>query len=151
MEYFQNNIKQNNMKKNITKISFKKTVLTLSLALATLTAAAQTNVFDDVIAVSPMADNGVVHVIDAVLVPTTLGVEEANEIKLNVYPNPTLNTLKITNFDNNTYKVLNMLGESVLDGTTQDGMIDVSKLRNGNYVLFVTNETGEFKTKFVKL
>lgn len=96
-------------------------------------------------------DNGVVHVIDAVLVPTTLGIEEANETKLNVYPNPTLNTLKITNFDNNTYKVLNMLGESVLDDTTQDGMIDVSKLGNGNYVLFVTNETGEFKTKFVKL
>ena len=37
------------------------------------------------------AENGVVHVIDAVLVPTATSIAEAAAIEFNVYPNPTSN------------------------------------------------------------
>ena len=37
------------------------------------------------------AENGVVHVIDAVLVPTATNIAEAAAIEFNVYPNPTSN------------------------------------------------------------
>lgn len=98
-----------------------------------------------------IADNGVVHVIDIVLLPLIAGIEEANVTMINVAPNPTSNVLKINNFDVNDYTVMNAYGQTVLKGSTENGTVNVSELKNGNYFINITNETGIFRARFIKL
>jgi transforming growth factor-beta-induced protein len=97
------------------------------------------------------AANGVVHVIDIVLLPLIAGIEEADVTMINVAPNPATDVLKINDFNKNDYKVMNIYGETVLTGSTENGTVNVSELANGNYFIFLTNETGEFQAKFIKL
>ena len=98
-----------------------------------------------------IADNGVVHIIDAVLVPGTADIEEAGVTMINVSPNPATQQLKINNFDVNDYTVMNAYGQIVLKGSTENGTVNVSELANGNYFINITNETGIFKARFIKL
>jgi|TARA_B110000908_G_scaffold101334_1_gene119495 transforming growth factor-beta-induced protein len=97
------------------------------------------------------ADNGVVHIIDAVLVPGTADIEEAGVTMINVSPNPATQQLKINNFDVNDYTVMNAYGQTVLKGSTENGTVNVSELKNGNYFINITNETGIFRARFIKL
>ncbi len=97
------------------------------------------------------ADNGVVHIIDAVLVPGTADIEEAGVTMINVSPNPATQQLKINNFDVNDYTVMNAYGQTVLRGSTENGIVNVSELKNGNYFINITNETGIFRARFIKL
>ena len=98
-----------------------------------------------------IADNGVVHIIDAVLVPGTADIEEAGVTMIDVSPNPATQQLKINNFDINDYTVMNAYGQTVLRGSTENGTVNVSELANGNYFINITNETGIFKARFIKL
>lgn len=98
-----------------------------------------------------IADNGVVHIIDAVLVPGTADIEEAGVTMINISPNPATQQLKINNFDVNDYTVMNAYGQTVLRGSTENGTVNVSELANGNYFINITNETGIFKARFIKL
>ena len=64
-----------------------------------------------------------------------------------VYPNPVVNTLQI-NSDGSfhgTYelKVLNSLGQLVVNGTTSQNQLDVSFLKSGNYLLNLTDASGK--------
>ncbi len=95
--------------------------------------------------------NGVVHAIDIVLLPLIAGIEEADVTLINVAPNPATDVLKINDFDKTNYKVMNSYGMTVLTGSTENGTVNVSELANGNYFIFLTNETGEFQAKFMKL
>jgi transforming growth factor-beta-induced protein len=96
-------------------------------------------------------DNGVVHAIDIVLLPLIAGIEEADVTLINVAPNPATDVLKINDFDKTNYKVMNSYGMTVLTGSTENGTVNISELANGNYFIFLTNETGEFQAKFMKL
>lgn len=97
------------------------------------------------------AANGVVHAIDIVLLPLIAGIEEADVTMINVAPNPATEVLKINDFDKTNYKVMNSYGMTVLTGSTENGTVNVSELANGNYFIFLTNDTGEFQAKFMKL
>jgi transforming growth factor-beta-induced protein len=97
------------------------------------------------------ADNGVVHIIDEVLVPGTADIEEADLNLITVSPNPTTAFLKINNLSSNDYTVMNMFGQTVLSGSTDNGSLNVSELEKGSYFINITNETGVFQAKFMKL
>ena len=97
------------------------------------------------------ADNGVVHVIDAVLVPSLAGIEESLGEILMVYPNPTSDVININNSLKGEYEIVNIYGEIVKSGSSTESTIDVSELAKGNYFMKLTNNTTVNQAKFIKL
>jgi len=96
------------------------------------------------------ADNGVVHVIDAVLIPSLASIDEINTMSLNVSPNPTTDQLNLSSSMEGDYEVINIYGSTVSSGKTENGQINVSNLANGNYFIRLTNSEGTFQAKFIK-
>jgi len=94
------------------------------------------------------AQNGVVHVIDAVLLPSLASIEESQMETLTVSPNPTSDLLKVKKGD---YEVVNIYGVVVKSGVSMNGTIDVSQLAKGNYFVRVMNNSKVYQAKFIKI
>jgi transforming growth factor-beta-induced protein len=114
--------------------------------LVNLTAGVQIN-DANVTTADVQADNGVVHVIDAVLLPTA-SLTDNNFESVLVYPNPASNVLSVEGVSG-TYRVFNMMGAEVLSGTTT-GTIDVQTLTSGQFLLECQNENSVYRTSFSK-
>ena len=95
------------------------------------------------------ADNGVVHVINMVLVPSPLGTEDVNNEVFSVYPNPAVNELFITNSSNTSFQITDIKGSTILNGVANNS-IDVSSLTKGVYVLNLISEQGTSTHRIVK-
>lgn len=85
------------------------------------------------------ADNGVVHVIDKVLIPGTASINEDEFVDVKVYPNPTSNFVRI-DFESSVatdFKVVNDKGQVVLNASQINSgeYIDLSALATGNYTI----------------
>ncbi len=108
--------------------------------------------------------NGVVHVIDAVLVPTTLSVDEIPSLNsLEIFPNPAIDkfsiALDMAQSENVTIDVLDITGKVVFSqslGKLSAGQslqtLDVSKLQSGIYMVNITvgNKQATSKLQVVK-
>lgn len=123
----------------------------------TVTIAGPTVSIDNaVVAVTDLlANNGVVHVINAVLVPITLGINETAIPSVVLYPNPVTESLRINlgeTTKNATYQVVNQLGAVVSTGSfnQQISNLDVFDLNSGVYTLRVQNEGNISTLRFVK-
>ena len=83
------------------------------------------------------ADNGVVHVIDVVLsLPS--GVEQVDLADLfEVYPNPTTDALRWGNVQVDRLQVRDAAGRIVIETTNPAGMLDLSSLNNGRYMVVI--------------
>lgn len=70
-------------------------------------------------------------------VPSTLSVNEFNENKLFIYPNPVQNILNINGIENySTMSIYNLVGAKVLSQPLKEkGIIDLSTISNGVYLL----------------
>ena len=102
-----------------------------------------------------VATNGVVHVIDAVLVPATLGVNNVTNSKIGVYPNPVSDVLRFNlaqNSTNATYQVFNQTGALVLSGkfNANASSISVEDLQSGLYTVSVIENNKMSSVRFVK-
>lgn len=82
-----------------------------------------------------VVSNGVVHVIDAVLVPSLADLTENSISEMTVYPNPSVDYLIVKNGFISEYKVLNSAGITVQDGKVNGNEIDVTNLEKGNYFI----------------
>ncbi|MCZ4407777.1 fasciclin domain-containing protein [Cryomorphaceae bacterium 1068] len=94
--------------------------------------------------------NGVVHVIDAVLVPTTLSVDQINAVEsFSVFPNPANNVmnveLEMVSSERISIDFVNMLGQVVKSvdlGQRSTGLnrevIDIQDMADGFYLMNVT-------------
>ena len=96
------------------------------------------------------SDNGVVHIIDGVLLPPSAGINEATDAIVTVYPNPAVNTVKFDGNESYNYTIVNALGQVVSEGTTSNQRVAVSNLKNGMYTLQLNNENGSLTSKFFK-
>ena len=79
-----------------------------------------------------------------------VGVEEyiAESSIINVYPNPSNSSITITTIEPTQIKIMNMLGEVVIEKQVQNNsVIDINDLSNGVY--FIQTKEG-YSTKFVK-
>jgi transforming growth factor-beta-induced protein len=96
------------------------------------------------------AQNGVVHVIDAVLLPGFADINEVTITDLNFYPNPATENISIDNFTAGNYQILNSLGQMVKSGKIENNLISVLDLESGSYIVRFTNEEGNFQGKLIK-
>lgn len=85
---------------------------------------------------------------------TSLSVLKMNGSPVEIFPNPAENELNIQNMDLtqvDNIKVLNMLGQVVMDVTVPVNTLDISALNNGMYVLQVELKGGKrFADSFIK-
>ncbi|MDA9819761.1 fasciclin domain-containing protein [Salibacteraceae bacterium] len=93
------------------------------------------------------ADNGVVHVIDAVLVPNAVGVNEVENIDVQLFPNPAIDLISISNASNSNYSIMDVKGSVVLEGSLNINSINVSSLPKGAYFIQIE---GANQSKFMK-
>ena len=82
----------------------------------------------------------------------TLGVDDFNTKKVNLYPNPVQNRLFINNEETQEYEIYSILGAKISNGTLGIGnSIDCSGLSSGVYLLNLTDGSGNVSVlKFVK-
>ena len=86
------------------------------------------------------ADNGIVHVIDAVLLPTTTSTEDFEEEQiLQVYPNPTSGQINLGNNVKigDVLMVTNAMGQTIMNQTITSRVLDLGRLGSGVYNLFI--------------
>jgi uncharacterized surface protein with fasciclin (FAS1) repeats len=97
------------------------------------------------------AFNGVVHVIDAVLLPpSTAALADLIATDAVIYPNPSAEVIKIRNVEEGSYRVINISGAQVKEGSYTTNGIAISDLENGTYVIQIYNEAGTYQGRFVK-
>ena len=99
--------------------------------------------------------NGVVHVIDAVLFATYLGVEESDlgVYSLTVYPNPSSDfvTVNTNGTDFNSVIIQDYTGRVVFDQTVSAGntILDVHELVSGQYIITLVGNTNKVSKKLL--
>jgi len=96
------------------------------------------------------ADNGVVHIIDAVLLPTSGLTDNTALVTISTYPNPATETIKINNIENASFEIIDMLGSTVKAGTLNNNEINVESLTNGTYVIRLSDNTNTYQGRFIK-
>jgi transforming growth factor-beta-induced protein len=98
-----------------------------------------------------VVSNGVVHVIDAVLVPSLLGLSENEMNEFELYPNPSVDFLIVNNGNFSTYEVVNSAGVSVQKGDVIGNKIDVKNLETGNYFIHLNGQNQIQTGRFTKM
>jgi hypothetical protein len=97
------------------------------------------------------SDNGVVHVLDKVLLSTFLGIDEASSVSINVYPNPFTEAVTVSGLENAVYTIVDNSGKVVLNGNINGTeVISTSSLSSGMYTLSVSNNNAIEKRQIVK-
>lgn len=96
------------------------------------------------------SDNGVVHVIDKVLIPSAItSVQDVQVQALEIYPNPVLDELILPNL-NGTYKVISITGSVMDQGVLLNNTLDVTKYNQGLYFIEVISDNQVYQNSFVK-
>ena len=89
-----------------------------------------------------LAENGVVHVIDKVLLPAVLNVSEIETIKVDVYPNPSSDFINISYAENaiNQLSIYDINGALIqnISPKSNNLMLDVTNYSKGNYVIVLS-------------
>jgi len=98
------------------------------------------------------ADNGMVHVIDGVLLPTTAGINKNELNGFDIFPNPTADfiNVKVEDFDLKDVSILNNVGQvvKVIPLNSKETRINILDLAPGNYTVGVQ---GQGKSKYERL
>ena len=96
------------------------------------------------------SDNGVVHVIDKVLLPSSVtSVQDVQVLPLEVFPNPVQNELNISNVQG-SYKVMSITGVIMNQGVLQNSILDVSNYAQGVYFIEVVATDAIYQNTFIK-
>jgi uncharacterized surface protein with fasciclin (FAS1) repeats len=96
------------------------------------------------------AANGVVHVIDAVLLDPTASLEEINNLTIAMYPNPATEFITIDSKENGNYMILDVMGAIVAEGIVNNNKVSISSLNNGTYFVKFSTESGVYQGRFIK-
>jgi len=102
----------------------------------------------NVILADQTSENGVVHVIDAVILPNLLSINNKKQIAVSIYPNPTQDVL-FFNVEISNYRIINGLGAIVKEGKSSNS-VDVSSLPSGVYTISIDNNGSYYTSNFIK-
>lgn len=89
-------------------------------------------------------NNANISVTESQLSTSENQLKGSNEIKL--YPNPVKDILTLSNTKSEKYTIYDMSGKLVMEGTLQNGTLNVSSLIKGNYVIKIDH----FSKMFIK-
>ncbi len=96
------------------------------------------------------AGNGVVHVIDAVLIDATASLDEMENLSISMYPNPATDFITIDSNENGNYTIVDIMGAVVAEGSVDNNRVNVSSLNSGTYFVNFTTDNGVYQGRFVK-
>ncbi|MFY0673322.1 MAG: fasciclin domain-containing protein [Bacteroidia bacterium] len=98
------------------------------------------------------AENGVVHVIDAVLdVDFTTSIVGPSVVESSVYPSPATDFIMINSVENGTYEIMSLSGQITDYGVLANtNTIDVSGLENGVYFVKIQSDSNSSIARFIK-
>jgi uncharacterized surface protein with fasciclin (FAS1) repeats len=97
------------------------------------------------------ADNGVVHVLDKVLLPSFAGIEEGTANQVSLYPNPTEDQIFISGIGEGNYSVIDLNGKVLLNGTfSSNQAIDMSNFQSGTYLMKMDDASGRRTVRIIK-
>lgn len=106
----------------------------------------------NVILADVQADNGIVHVLDKVILEDFLDVDTENFNGLSVSPNPATDFISIENVAGLAYQLMDLSGKVLLSGTTQmQNNINISDLNTGIYNLRFEKEGAVKAIKVMKM
>lgn len=75
----------------------------------------------------------------------------APRIEIGLYPNPTKDLLNITSISEKaTYRAYNLLGQVVAQGKINNGIINVTNFKAGNYILEISDNETTVTKRFIK-
>jgi hypothetical protein len=98
---------------------------------------------------SGQVEDYTVNIVSVVAKIATVSGKAITEIKL--YPNPTTSILNVSSVSENaTFKVYNLLGQTVMSGRISNNLIDVSNFTAGVYILEVTDKEETLSNRFIK-
>ncbi len=87
------------------------------------------------------ADNGVVHVLDKVILESYLGTDENNAFSFGLFPNPSNGLVTINGVNNAEVVVSDFSGKSFLNQmVNNNASLDLNGLSNGTYLVTVTQD-----------
>jgi uncharacterized surface protein with fasciclin (FAS1) repeats len=89
-----------------------------------------------------MAFNGIVHVLDRVLVPggSPVSVPNFDNVSITAYPNPASTVVSFTGLNEASLNIVDINGSVVFSGIYKGNPIDISGLSSGMYFIYVANE-----------
>jgi hypothetical protein len=94
--------------------------------------------------------NGVVHVIDAVILPNLLSINSLNKTSISVYPNPSSDVINFSTSINGKFTISSIYGSIVKEGNLKNGKINITDISNGTYIVTVNNGNQLYHAKFIK-
>jgi len=99
-----------------------------------------------------LADNGVVHVIDEVLLPSVAGVDENQNWNVSVYPNPFQDNLSVAGVGISEYKLMDLNGRIIQVGkiASNQEKLNLSGINSGSYLLQISGNGGIKTTPILK-
>mgnify|MGYP001627130536 CR=1 FL=1 len=96
------------------------------------------------------ADNGVVHVIDAVLVPSLANLSLVNNVDFVVYPNPVMDVIKVKGLNEGSYELIDLKGTIIKKGDVVNCEVEISDVTFGSYMLRLKDSTRVETIRIVK-
>ena len=97
------------------------------------------------------ADNGVVHVLDKVILESYLGINEANKANFELYPNPSNGSVSINGIDNAEVIVSDLTGKTFFNQSVNNNTsLDLNGLSNGTYLVTISQNGNQSVQTLVK-
>jgi uncharacterized surface protein with fasciclin (FAS1) repeats len=89
-----------------------------------------------------VAFNGIVHVLDRVLVPggSPVSVPYFDNVSITAYPNPASTVVSFTGLNDADLNIVDINGSTVFSGKYNGNPIDISNLSSGMYFIYVAAE-----------
>jgi hypothetical protein len=98
-----------------------------------------------------LADNGVVHVLDKVILESYLGIDENNTFSFGLYPNPSNGLVTINGVDNAEVIVSDLSGKTFLNqSVNNNASLDLNGLSNGTYLVTISQNGNKSVQTLVK-
>ena len=88
------------------------------------------------------AFNGIVHVIDRVLVPggSPVSIDDFDNVTITAYPNPSSTVVSFTGLEEAELSIVDINGSVVFTGKYTGNPIDISDLSSGMYFIYISSE-----------